>query len=91
MAAEPRTGVAKVRSGRRPGRPDTRASILQAAKTEFAVKGFDRATVRSIASTAGVDAALVHHYSDRRTTCSWRRLRCRSTRVRWFATDSGWR
>lgn len=61
MPTEPPNQVA-VRAGRRPGRPDTRALILQAAKTEFAGKGFDRATVRSIASTAGVDAALVHHY-----------------------------
>lgn len=61
MAAEfPNTE--KSRSGRRPGRPDTRALILKAAKDEFASKGFDRATLRSIAAAAGVDAALVHHY-----------------------------
>jgi AcrR family transcriptional regulator len=36
--------------------------ILDAAKAEFASKGFDRATLRSIALAAGVDAALVHHY-----------------------------
>ncbi len=53
---------AKVRSGRRPGSPDTRAVVLAAAKSEFAVKGFDRTTIRGIASVAGVDAALVHHY-----------------------------
>jgi AcrR family transcriptional regulator len=28
----------------------------------FAEKGFDGATIRSIATTAGVDPALVHHY-----------------------------
>lgn len=61
MAANPPSKVA-VRAGRRPGRPDTRALILEAAKNEFASKGFDRATLRSIASAAGVDAALVHHY-----------------------------
>lgn len=61
MAAE-LPSRAKVRAGRRPGRPDTRAFILQAAKGEFATKGFDRATLRSIAAAAGVDAALVHHY-----------------------------
>ncbi len=61
MAASPRTG-AKPRPGRRPGRPDTKALVLQAAKAEFAEKGFDRATLRGIALTAGVDAALVHHY-----------------------------
>jgi AcrR family transcriptional regulator len=61
MAASSPAG-AKSRSGRRPGRPDTKAVILTAAKAEFAAKGFDRATLRSIAQTAGVDAALVHHY-----------------------------
>jgi AcrR family transcriptional regulator len=61
MAPSPSTG-AKSRSGRRPGRPDTKAAILEAARAEFAAKGFDRATLRSIALTAGVDAALVHHY-----------------------------
>ncbi len=35
---------------------------MQAAKEEFAEKGFDKATVRSIATSAGVDPALVHHY-----------------------------
>ena len=57
-----RTGAARSRAGRRPGSPDTRALILSAAKTEFATKGFDRASVRGIARAAGVDAALVHHY-----------------------------
>jgi AcrR family transcriptional regulator len=61
MAAEP-PSAEKVRAGRRPGRPDTRALILQSAKTEFAEKGFDRATLRFIAARAGVDPALVHHY-----------------------------
>ncbi|MGI8887734.1 MAG: TetR family transcriptional regulator [Nocardioidaceae bacterium] len=61
MAAE-LPSRAKVRAGRRPGRPDTRALVLQAATAEFALKGFDRATLRSIAAAAGVDAALVHHY-----------------------------
>jgi AcrR family transcriptional regulator len=51
-----------LRTGRRPGRPDTRALILAAAKSEFADKGFDRATVRGIARVAAVDPALVHHY-----------------------------
>lgn len=54
--------ASKRRTGRRPGSPDTRAAVLTAAKNEFATKGFDRATMRGIASVAGVDAALVHHY-----------------------------
>ena len=48
--------------GRRPGAPDTRASILAAARTSFADKGFAGTTIRGIAATAGVDGALVHHY-----------------------------
>lgn len=50
------------RRGRRPGAPDTRAAILHAARAAFAGAGFAGATIRGIASKAGVDAALVHHY-----------------------------
>ncbi len=50
------------RTGRRPGGEDTRGAILAAARSEFAAKGFHRATMRSIAGEAGVDPALVHHY-----------------------------
>ncbi|GAB2589813.1 TetR family transcriptional regulator [Paractinoplanes abujensis] len=50
------------RSGRRPGNQDTRESILAAARTGFAEKGYDKASIRAIASDAGVDPALVHHY-----------------------------
>ncbi|WP_372481340.1 TetR/AcrR family transcriptional regulator [Mycolicibacterium lacusdiani] len=53
---------------KRPGRPrgqsDTRERILLNARELFARNGFDRTSVRSIASAAGVDAALVHHYFD---------------------------
>jgi AcrR family transcriptional regulator len=48
--------------GRRPGSVDTRGQVLDAARTEFADKGYDGATVRGIARAAGVDPALVHHY-----------------------------
>src|SRR5688572_4944269 len=48
--------------GRRPGATDTRGEILAAARTEFADNGYDGATIRGIARTAGVDPALVHHY-----------------------------
>lgn len=53
---------------RRRGRPartetgDTRARILDAAREEFAERGYDKASVRGIAKAAGVDSALVHHY-----------------------------
>src|SRR5919107_1226194 len=50
------------RRGRRPGAPDTRATILDAARAAFAEKGFAGTTIRAVASSAGVDAALVHHY-----------------------------
>jgi AcrR family transcriptional regulator len=36
--------------------------VLAAARTAFAERGFDNATIRGIASEAGVDPALVHHY-----------------------------
>ncbi|MFI9640067.1 TetR family transcriptional regulator [Micromonospora sp. NPDC051925] len=50
------------RTGRRPGNPDTREAILAAARSTFAERGFDAASIRSIATAAGVDPALVHHY-----------------------------
>lgn len=50
------------RSGRRPGNQDTRGAILTAARRAFAAKGFAGASIRGIAGSAGVDAALVHHY-----------------------------
>jgi AcrR family transcriptional regulator len=50
------------RSGRRPGNPDTREAILAAARGIFAEKGFDKASIRAIATEASVDPALVHHY-----------------------------
>jgi AcrR family transcriptional regulator len=51
-----------VRTGRRPGNQDTREAILTAARDAFAERGFDGASIRAIAATAGVDPALVHHY-----------------------------
>jgi AcrR family transcriptional regulator len=50
------------RSGRRPGNQDTKQSILDAARSVFAEKGFDGASIRAIATGAKVDPALVHHY-----------------------------
>jgi len=48
--------------GRRPGTPDTRAEILGSARSLFAERGFKGTSMRAIASEAGVDPALVHHY-----------------------------
>ncbi|GGT26850.1 TetR family transcriptional regulator [Streptomyces kurssanovii] len=42
--------------------PGARERILQAARAEFAERGYDKTTMRGIARAAGVDAALVHHY-----------------------------
>jgi AcrR family transcriptional regulator len=50
------------RTGRRPGNQDTREAILAAAKQAFAERGYDKASIRQIATGAGVDPALVHHY-----------------------------
>jgi AcrR family transcriptional regulator len=36
--------------------------VLAAARAAFAERGFDGATIRGIATAAGVDPALVHHY-----------------------------
>lgn len=48
--------------GRRPGRRDTRAEIIAAAKEAFVEEGYEQPSLRSIARRAGVDPALVHHY-----------------------------
>jgi AcrR family transcriptional regulator len=50
--------------GRRPGRRDTRAEIVDAARAAFAERGYDGASLRGIARDAGVDPSLVHHYFD---------------------------
>jgi AcrR family transcriptional regulator len=56
MTTEPRG------RGRRPGGPDTRSQILEAARRSFADRGFAGTTIRAVAGDAGVDPALVHHY-----------------------------
>ncbi|MBA2531982.1 MAG: TetR/AcrR family transcriptional regulator [Nocardioidaceae bacterium] len=49
-------------AGRRRGSPDTRGEILDAARREFSVRGFDGTSMRAVAREADVDPALVHHY-----------------------------
>ncbi len=48
--------------GRRRGPTTTRAAILAAAARRFAAEGYDRASLRSIATDAGVDQKLIAHY-----------------------------
>lgn len=55
-------GAAARPRGRRPGGSDTRAELLEAARVEFADRGYDGATVRVIADRAGVDPAMVNHW-----------------------------
>lgn len=50
------------RRGRRSGGEDTRSALIEAAREVFAEQGYQGATVRSIASRAGVDAAMVNHW-----------------------------
>lgn len=49
-------------SGRRSGDSGTRDDILDAALELFAELGYERASVRAIATTAGVDPALIRHF-----------------------------
>ncbi|HET9655569.1 MAG TPA: TetR family transcriptional regulator [Kineosporiaceae bacterium] len=55
-------GAVPRRRGRRPAGEDTRGAILAAARTVFAARGYQAATMRGIAREAGVDPRLVHHY-----------------------------
>jgi AcrR family transcriptional regulator len=50
------------RRGRRAGGEDTKAALLAAAREVFVERGYEGATVRSIAARAGVDAAMVNHW-----------------------------
>ncbi|MBF9071202.1 TetR/AcrR family transcriptional regulator [Streptacidiphilus fuscans] len=62
-AGSPAAGkAASKRTGRRPGGADTRGVVLDAARAEFAARGYEKASMRGIARVAGVDPALLHHY-----------------------------
>ena len=52
---------------RQPGRPssksvDTRGAIMKAATEQFRDLGYEKTTIRSVATAAGVDPKLVMHY-----------------------------
>jgi AcrR family transcriptional regulator len=61
------TNAERKRPGRPPGTSDTRERILVSARELFARNGIDKTSIRAIASDAGVDAALVHHYFGTKT------------------------
>ncbi|MFB8280916.1 TetR/AcrR family transcriptional regulator [Nocardia colli] len=48
--------------GRRPGKTDTRELLLATARRIFAETGYDKTTVRAVATAAAVDPALIRHY-----------------------------
>jgi AcrR family transcriptional regulator len=50
------------RRGRPAGNSDTRERILASARELFARNGIGNTSIRAVATAAGVDSALVHHY-----------------------------
>jgi AcrR family transcriptional regulator len=56
------THANRKRPGRPPGASDTRERILASARELFARNGIHKTSIRAVATAAGVDAALVHHY-----------------------------
>lgn len=48
--------------GRRPGTPDTRQTVLDVARQRFLANGYQAVTMRSIATEAGVDVALISYF-----------------------------
>ncbi len=61
QAPEPAPVPVRAR-GRRPGRPHTRALLLEVAARRFRADGYQRVTLRSIAGEADVDLALISYY-----------------------------
>jgi AcrR family transcriptional regulator len=61
QAREPAAAPVRAR-GRRPGRPDTRALLLEVAGRRFRADGYQSVTLRSIADEAEVDVALISYY-----------------------------
>ena len=61
-AEQPQPPAPRKKTGRRPGGADTRGVVLEAARAEFAARGYEKASMRAIGRAAGVDAALLHHY-----------------------------
>lgn len=68
-----------MRRGRRPGGENTRALILEAARTEFAATGYDGTSIRGVARTAVSIPASYTTISMANLTSSRRSWRYRST------------
>ena len=49
-------------TGRRQGETNAKEDIILAAQNLFALSGYEKATIRSIAKEAKVDPALINHY-----------------------------
>jgi AcrR family transcriptional regulator len=60
MARTPKTRTP--RTGRRPGTSSTQEQIREAARKLFLERGYQGATMRAIATEAGVDASLIVHF-----------------------------
>jgi AcrR family transcriptional regulator len=54
-------GAARTR-GRRAGSPDTRGRVLEIARRRFLADGYRAVTLRSVATEAGVDVALISYF-----------------------------
>lgn len=59
MPTDSSARLSRPRRGRRPGPNETRDAVLAAASARFARYGYAGATIRKIATDAGVDASLV--------------------------------
>ncbi|MFB7800642.1 TetR family transcriptional regulator [Isoptericola sp. NPDC056134] len=55
-------GAGAARRGRRPAGQDTREVVLAGARDEFLERGYEAASVRSVARRAGVDPGTVRHW-----------------------------
>lgn len=62
MSEQRGEGPAPKQTGRRPGPVSSYQAVLAAARREFGTHGYQGTTTRGIATAAGVDTALIHHF-----------------------------
>lgn len=62
MSDSPRQQSPRRRGPRGAAEGDTREALLEAARAEFAERGYRAATLRSIGARAGVDPSMISHY-----------------------------